>query len=108
MPWPSGAKMRSTASMACLRSDSTTLRNVQLLLARDHAGIKPLYYLMHREGLMFGSQYDQLLAHPWSQATGLLARCSLLVSFAGFDSRSLRYPRKYSHAGARQLAGESM
>ncbi len=35
-----------------------------LLLARDHAGIKPLYYLRHRDGLVFASQFDQLMAHP--------------------------------------------
>ncbi len=38
-----------------------------LVLARDHAGIKPLYY--HRpsrgRGLVFGSQYDVLLRSPW-------------------------------------------
>jgi len=39
----------------------------KLLLARDHAGIKPLYYLRHDRGLVFASQYDQLLAHPWSR-----------------------------------------
>lgn len=38
----------------------------QLLLARDHAGMKPLYYLLCDDGIVFGSQYDQLLAHPWS------------------------------------------
>ena len=38
----------------------------KLLLARDHAGIKPLYYLLCDDGIVFGSQYDQLLAHPWS------------------------------------------
>jgi len=42
-------------------------RERKLLLARDHAGIKPLYYLQNSAGLMFGSQYDQLLAHPWSE-----------------------------------------
>lgn len=36
-----------------------------LLLARDHAGIKPLYYLLNDQGLFFASQYDQILAHPW-------------------------------------------
>lgn len=41
-------------------------RERKLLLARDHAGIKPLYYMRHSQGLMFGSQYDQLLVHPWS------------------------------------------
>lgn len=42
-------------------------RERKLLLARDHAGIKPLYYMQHSQGLMFSSQYDQLLAHPWSR-----------------------------------------
>ena len=39
-----------------------------LLLARDHAGIKPLYYLRTDAGLLFASQYDQILAHPASRA----------------------------------------
>lgn len=39
----------------------------KLLLARDHAGIKPLYYLNCPDGIAFSSQYDQLLTHPWSQ-----------------------------------------
>jgi len=39
-----------------------------LLLARDHAGIKPLYYLEDSRGVVFGSQYNQLLDHPWSTA----------------------------------------
>lgn len=38
-----------------------------LLLARDTVGIKPLYVLTGREGLFFASQYDQILAHPWSE-----------------------------------------
>ena len=39
----------------------------RLLLARDHAGIKPLYVLTTPEGLVFASQYDQILAHPMSR-----------------------------------------
>jgi asparagine synthase (glutamine-hydrolysing) len=40
----------------------------RLLLARDHAGIKPLYYLLlGSEGLVFGSQYDQIITHPWAK-----------------------------------------
>ncbi len=35
-----------------------------LVLARDPVGIKPLHYLLHRRGVVFGSQYDQLLRHP--------------------------------------------
>jgi asparagine synthase (glutamine-hydrolysing) len=38
----------------------------RLLLARDHAGIKPLYYMLTPRGLVFASQYDQILAHGWS------------------------------------------
>lgn len=37
----------------------------QLLLARDHAGIKPLFYLHTDQGVVFASQYNQLLQHPW-------------------------------------------
>lgn len=39
----------------------------RLLLARDHAGIKPLYYLLSPAGLVFASQYDQILSHPWAR-----------------------------------------
>jgi len=37
-----------------------------LLLARDHAGIKPLYYLQSDAGVFFASQYDQIMRHPWA------------------------------------------
>jgi asparagine synthase (glutamine-hydrolysing) len=36
----------------------------RLLLARDHAGIKPLYYLLTSVGVVFSSQYDQIMIHP--------------------------------------------
>jgi asparagine synthase (glutamine-hydrolysing) len=38
-----------------------------LLIARDHAGIKPLYYLHTSDGFVFASQFDQILAHHWSK-----------------------------------------
>lgn len=38
-----------------------------LLLARDHAGIKPLYYLQDKRGIVFGSQFNQILGHPWAK-----------------------------------------
>jgi len=37
----------------------------QLYLARDFAGIKPLFYSTQQNGMVFGSQFDQLLKHPW-------------------------------------------
>jgi asparagine synthase (glutamine-hydrolysing) len=41
----------------------------RLVLARDHAGIKPLYYFepADRSGLAFASQFDVLLRTPWGE-----------------------------------------
>ena len=61
--WGAQAFRRFNGMFAIAFYDSTTRR---LLLARDHAGIKPLYLLRSRHGIAFASQYDQLLAHPWS------------------------------------------
>lgn len=38
----------------------------RLTLARDPLGIKPLYYGVTALGLVFGSQYDQVIRHPFS------------------------------------------
>lgn len=40
-------------------------RERTLLLARDHVGIKPLHFAHTARGVVFGSQHDQVLAHPW-------------------------------------------
>ena len=61
--WGPDAFGRFNGIFAIAFYDSATRR---LLLARDHAGIKPLYVLRSRQGIVFASQYDQLLAHPWS------------------------------------------
>ncbi len=42
-----------------------------LLLARDHAGIKPLYFMQDQRGVVFGSQFNQILRHPWSADHGV-------------------------------------
>lgn len=39
-----------------------------LTVARDHAGIKPLYVLEDPRGIVFASQYDQIMAHPWASS----------------------------------------
>lgn len=41
--------------------------NRDLILACDHAGFKPLYYAFapNNKGLVFASQYNQLLRSPW-------------------------------------------
>lgn len=43
------------------------LKERRLVLARDHAGIKPLYYgcAPNGKGIVFGSRYDLLSHSPW-------------------------------------------
>lgn len=76
--WGKDALLRFNGMFALAFYDSA---EQTLLLARDHAGIKPLYTLVTQRGLAFASQYDQILAHPWatslpvwSEALGLYLR----------------------------------
>lgn len=39
--------------------------NESLFLIRDFAGIKPLFYANSADGLIFSSQFNQILLHPW-------------------------------------------
>lgn len=62
--WGADALQRFNGMFALAFYDA---REKGLLLARDHAGIKPLYYMHGSKGLVFASQYDQLLGHPWAK-----------------------------------------
>lgn len=62
MHWGTHALGRFNGIFAIALFDRSERR---MLLARDHAGIKPLYVMRDRRGVVFASQYDQLLAHPW-------------------------------------------
>lgn len=80
--WGTAALARFNGMFALGFYDSAEKR---LLLARDHAGMKPLYYLLSDNGIVFGSQYDQLLVHPWSahckvseEALGLYLRLAYI------------------------------
>lgn len=64
--------------------------NRELLLARDHAGIKPLYYLHSKQGIVFASQYDQLLLHPYS------SRCRVSREALGLYLRLAFIPAPYA------------
>ena len=80
----------------------------QLLLARDHAGIKPLYYLTRPEGVVFAGQYDQILAHPWSrelavsgEALGLYLRLAYIPApYALLDNTHMLEPGTWLLVGA--------
>jgi len=61
--WGRAALARFNGMFALAFYDAHTGR---VLLARDHAGMKPLYYLLSPAGVVFASQYDQILDHPWS------------------------------------------
>lgn len=41
------------------------IKNKTITLARDHAGIKPLYYGYSNEGIVFSSHYHLVTAHPY-------------------------------------------
>ena len=56
----------------------------RLILARDHAGIKPLYYLLSSEGIVFGSQYDQIMIHPWAKELQVSAEALILYLRFGY------------------------
>ena len=43
----------------------------QLLLARDRAGIKPLYIGHSSEGIVYSSQYDHIIQHPFCKDNAL-------------------------------------
>lgn len=41
------------------------IKNKTITLARDHAGIKPLYYGYSKDGIVFSSHYHLVTAHPY-------------------------------------------
>ncbi|MDX3853953.1 asparagine synthase (glutamine-hydrolyzing) [Streptomyces sp. AK02-01A] len=44
------------------------VRRQELLLVRDHLGVKPLYWHAHRSGVLFGSEPKAVLANPLFRA----------------------------------------
>jgi asparagine synthase (glutamine-hydrolysing) len=68
--WGVGALERFNGMFALAFYDSLEQR---LLLARDHIGMKPLYYTINRRSVVFASQYDQIVHHPAGKACGISA-----------------------------------
>ena len=79
--WGNSALSRFNGMFALGFYDSIEKR---LLLARDHAGIKPLYYLLTPHGLVFASQYDQILAHEWSNTLSVSSAALALYLRLGY------------------------
>ena len=46
------------------------LQNNRLILARDRVGVKPLYMGMHANGIVYSSQYDHVINHPYCNNNG--------------------------------------
>ncbi len=59
-------------------------REERLVLARDHAGIKPLHFASTARGFVFGSQYDQLFESPWCRGVAPSADGLALYLRLGF------------------------
>lgn len=62
------------------------LDNDRLLLARDHLGIKPLYYLRHGGNLSFASEIKALLRIPGVQPAMDIASLQEIVTFGYVNS----------------------
>lgn len=45
----------------------------QLLIARDHLGIKPIYYGISNHGLFVSSHYHHITTHPWFRNGKIIA-----------------------------------
>lgn len=54
----------------------------KLVLARDRAGKKPLYYMEHSRGLIFGSEAKAILAHPDVQPKVNLPAIDAFLAYA--------------------------
>src|SRR5579864_3601634 len=57
-------------------------RRRELLLARDRIGVKPLYFAVTRDALIFGSEIKALFEHPGMQPRLNEAALSLYLTFA--------------------------
>nr|WP_225975596.1 asparagine synthase (glutamine-hydrolyzing) [Panacibacter ginsenosidivorans] len=47
------------------------LQRNRLILARDRVGVKPLYIGMHENGVVYSSQYDHIINHPYCRDNNL-------------------------------------
>ena len=83
--WGTRCFERLRGPFACAIWDDS---NRRLVLARDHIGIRPLYFaLLHGHGVVFASQVGALLQDPGSRATGVLTPSTRTWRSATFPRR---------------------
>lgn len=97
--WGEAALRRFNGMFALAWYDRVQRR---LVLARDPLGIKPLYYAIGSDGLVFGSQYDQVIRHPvctrklQPESLGLFLRLGYIPApYALFEGTHLLSPGHY-------------
>lgn len=78
-------KLNGTFSLAIWNENKQ-----ELFLARDHFGIKPLYYTLIEDNLIFSSELKALIKHPLVELKLDKNGISELLGL-----RSCSYPRKY-------------
>lgn len=74
----------------------------ELVLARDRSGIKPLYIGHSAEGVVYSSQYDHIMAHPYisnntinSNALGMYLQLGYVPEDAGAINGTFLLPHGY-------------
>lgn len=93
LAWGDGVAARLVGMFAFAIWDA---RTEELVLARDHMGIKPLYYHPTADGVLFGSEPKAIFAHPAVRP---------VVDKAGLREIILltRNPERTAYAGMHQL-----
>jgi asparagine synthase (glutamine-hydrolysing) len=71
-------------------------RTRQLILARDHVGIAPLFYTIAGRTLLFASEIKALLAHPAVDRAVNIAGLDQILTFPGLVSPATMFKGVYS------------
>ena len=71
-------------------------RTRELVLARDHVGIAPLFYTVAGRTLLFASEIKALLAHPAVKRTVNIAGLDQILTFPGLVSPATMFEGIYS------------
>ena len=105
MLWLAGEPKPYLASMECLPWAFTTQWNSVCFWRVIMRGLNLSITCWYRQGLVFASQYDQILVHPWSHDLRRFRSSFVALLAFGVYTSALRLASKDSHAGAGDLDG---